>query len=488
MMAKWTMTILALTLCIACSLDPIDAPMEISEPDVVADFSFSPNSCGAPCLVTFTDLSQNATQWKWNFGDPSSSQNESTAQNPSHTYNQSGQYTITLEASSGTKQDQISKNINIDIPTYFKTYGSMGSETANAIIETSDNFFVVAGTTNSTAFTNAQMIDYLFLWKFDVLGGTVWQEPAVLKPNSYGHALIENSSGDYVVVGEEFNTTGKSDAMSPIFAIYQPGGSIQLLKDISNPIDNNVEYASLSDILEIGGQYAITGYADLCRPGCPHILLAYLDQNGNILEGSRSNDSFGGNDARGNAISQTPLRVMSFGQRDGDLILRENPFNSIALFDNSIELDGDQKGIDILGTASGDFILVGTTDMGMNGGVDILFMVVDNNLDQVLSPVHIGGALTDQVGAIVPFEEDYVLVGSSNSETTDGTFDILLVKIDLQGNIIWQTTHLRPGEDEYATDVKTTQDGGLIITGYTELSNNTRDIFIMKTTKEGIVL
>jgi PKD repeat protein len=54
-------------------------------------------------MVTFTDQSTgNPTAWSWNFGDPNSgSANTSTAQNPTHTYSDPGNYTVTLTPSNG---------------------------------------------------------------------------------------------------------------------------------------------------------------------------------------------------------------------------------------------------------------------------------------------------------------------------------------------------------------------------------------------------
>ncbi len=61
----------------------------------VADFSGSPTSGDAPLTVNFTDQStNNPTSWSWDFGDGGSS----TAQNPSHTYNTAGTYTVKLTA------------------------------------------------------------------------------------------------------------------------------------------------------------------------------------------------------------------------------------------------------------------------------------------------------------------------------------------------------------------------------------------------------
>lgn len=58
----------------------------------ITNFSATP---GAGGLASFTDLSQYATSWLWDFGDGTTS----TAQNPSHTYLDDGGYTVTLTAS-----------------------------------------------------------------------------------------------------------------------------------------------------------------------------------------------------------------------------------------------------------------------------------------------------------------------------------------------------------------------------------------------------
>ena len=51
-------------------------------------------NCQAPLTVQFSNLSNNASSYYWDFGDGSTS----TSQNPSHTYNSYGNYTVTLIA------------------------------------------------------------------------------------------------------------------------------------------------------------------------------------------------------------------------------------------------------------------------------------------------------------------------------------------------------------------------------------------------------
>ena len=71
--------------------------ISVSE-NVTADFSADLEVEGElalpNALMTFTDLSVNASSWYWNFGDGEISEQ----QNPSHTYSKAGSYTVSLTA------------------------------------------------------------------------------------------------------------------------------------------------------------------------------------------------------------------------------------------------------------------------------------------------------------------------------------------------------------------------------------------------------
>jgi PKD repeat protein len=71
-----------------------------------ADFTADKTRGGAPMDVWFTDKSAGApTSWKWDFGDGSTS----TEQSPRHTYTTLGTYTVTLTASNKDGSDTTSK-------------------------------------------------------------------------------------------------------------------------------------------------------------------------------------------------------------------------------------------------------------------------------------------------------------------------------------------------------------------------------------------
>ena len=67
-----------------------------------SEFIGEPTSGIAPLTVNFTDQSTNyPTSWQWDFGDG----NSSTQQNPAHTYNTDGIYTVSLAVSNGYSSD-----------------------------------------------------------------------------------------------------------------------------------------------------------------------------------------------------------------------------------------------------------------------------------------------------------------------------------------------------------------------------------------------
>jgi PKD repeat protein len=78
---------------------------------VTANFSATPDSGQAPLAVQFTDQSSGpVVSWKWSFGDGASS----SAQNPSHTYNNAGTFTATLTvANSAGQTSSVSHTITV---------------------------------------------------------------------------------------------------------------------------------------------------------------------------------------------------------------------------------------------------------------------------------------------------------------------------------------------------------------------------------------
>jgi gliding motility-associated-like protein len=99
--------------------------------------SFSANktsSCIAPFSVNFTDNSVNGTSWNWDFGDGSTS----TLKSPTHVYNKTGSYNVTLVVTSANGcKTTLAKNkyIFISAPT-----ADFNADTLQGCIPLSSNF------------------------------------------------------------------------------------------------------------------------------------------------------------------------------------------------------------------------------------------------------------------------------------------------------------------------------------------------------------
>jgi len=92
--------------------------------NAVAGFKASTVCLNNPTV--FTDTSQGASSWRWNFGESSSgANNTSTSQNPSHTYATAGTFTVTQIAGSGPCSDTSIQTIVVNpLPTALFKYSA----------------------------------------------------------------------------------------------------------------------------------------------------------------------------------------------------------------------------------------------------------------------------------------------------------------------------------------------------------------------------
>ena len=91
----------------------ISQSITVTHPLPVADFSMDMSTAPAGEDITFTNLSENATSYSWDFGDGTTS----SIANPTHDWEDVGIYTVQLTATGPGGTDDISKDVTIIIPT-----------------------------------------------------------------------------------------------------------------------------------------------------------------------------------------------------------------------------------------------------------------------------------------------------------------------------------------------------------------------------------
>lgn len=126
-------------------VDAIEMVAKVIHPECfslpVSNFSTNTTSGDAPLSIQFTDLSQNATGWNWDFGDGATS----TDQSPMHTYSTAGTYTANLTVSNANGASSQTTKINV------KESSSSGGSSSSHHSSSSGSGSISSGNTNTVS-------------------------------------------------------------------------------------------------------------------------------------------------------------------------------------------------------------------------------------------------------------------------------------------------------------------------------------------------
>lgn len=157
---------------------------------VTALFAYTPVVPSAGETVYFQNLSTNATQYSWDFGDFSSANNISTEEHPTHIYNSPGTYQVKLTSSNGTFLDEVT------IPLIVSVLGIENTQ------ETSNNFVFPNPFTSKINVDQSLKNGKYFL--YDSIGKLVSSGK-----NIEDKDFSELPNGNYIVVFENNNSVKK---------------------------------------------------------------------------------------------------------------------------------------------------------------------------------------------------------------------------------------------------------------------------------------
>lgn len=152
---------------------------------ISAGFTATPLSGAAPLAVQFTDASQGATSWSWNFGDGGAS----TVQNPNHTYSTAGVYNVTLTVTNASGSDTETK----------ANYITVNQAQSPVAAFTASSTTISAG--GSVTFTD-QSLNNPVTWSWTFEGGS----PAT--STARNPVVIYNTAGTYDVTLTAMNAQG----------------------------------------------------------------------------------------------------------------------------------------------------------------------------------------------------------------------------------------------------------------------------------------
>jgi predicted Rdx family selenoprotein len=162
------------------------------------------------------------------------------------------------------------------------------------------------------------------------------------------------------------------------------------------------------------------------------------------------------------------------------------PTHAAITFEKTLGGTANDTAGQVLLTDDGGYIVVGTTSSFGAGGSDVYLVKLDADGNVLWEKTY--GGEEDEEGRSIARTADggYIIAGSTGSTPSYLNGHIYLVKIDALGNVVWERTY-----DEYfcsAASVQQTADNGYVLTGTIRETDFYPDALILKLDANGDIV
>ncbi|NIA03060.1 MAG: hypothetical protein GWP12_00760 [Nitrospirae bacterium] len=297
------------------------------------------------------------------------------------------------------------------------------AETIYDIAQTSDGGYIAAGEKYSV-----NTFEDIYVVKLTASGEMEWEQKYIASKEDYANSIKQTSDGGYIVCGGTYtNTEGVSDFY---MLKLDPAGEVEWeQKSGGNERDVCEAIIQTKD-----GGYLAAGDTWLNFYDSD-IFLIKIDPNGNI---------------------EWDLNIGG-GEEDGAYDVQQTP-------DNGYIIAGYTRSISDLSYVA----YIAKTDP--DGAVEW--------------KKEFGGSGNDQFYSITQQDNGYVAAGYT--ESFNELSDIYVVKVNLDGEKVWEKVYGEDETQEDARSIKRTSDGGFILAGKTnEYSYGSFDMYLIKLCRNG---
>lgn len=126
----------------------------------------------------------------------------------------------------------------------------------------------------------------------------------------------------------------------------------------------------------------------------------------------------------------------------------------------------------------GSFWVLGFSDVGIHGGADAILTRLDS-LGNTISPiVYLGGADNDYPNNMIYKSGKLIIAGETHTAMNSNVDGFILI-VDTAGVFESFTTYGQVGQTEQFFDIKATQDGGFVVSGFAALPNRIGNDFLI---------
>ena len=345
-----------------------------------------------------------------------------------------------------------------------------------AIQETSDKGFVLAGTTNS--YGNGD--DDAWLLKTDKDGNALWNFTYGGSEEESFSSVFETSDHSFLLAGTT-NSFGNGDNDFWVVKVDN-NGNLQFNKTFGT--SGNDQLAQM--IKTSNGNYVLSGrYHNASKQFTADAWLIKINEDGDLLW----NHTYGGirYDVP-QSVTELSTGGYAFATWTGNTATDPNQgdFMVIKVDENGIQQWNSTYGIvggtdipsKIIETSNGGVIVTGFSRYASSQKEQIVVVKFNSDGSQSWNK-SFGGSKSDWGNLILKLKDGYLLCAHTVSYGP-GNGDNILIKIDENGNQIFNQTNGQSQGDDFFWDMKPTSDGNFIFAGRSILSDGFRDGWLVK--------
>ncbi len=373
-----------------------------------------------------------------------------------------------------------------------KALGGTHGESANAVQQTSDGGYIVAGNSMSNdgdVTGNHGGGDY-WIVKLNPAGGIQWQKTLGGSNVDDAQSIRQTTDGGYIIAGSSNSGDGDISGNHGNYDYWivklDSNGNMQWQKSLggsSMDMAQSIQQTSEGGYIVAGSSSSNDGDVSGNHGGGDYWIVK-LDINGNIqwqksLGGSSSEQvnsvqqTFdGGYIIAGTTVSTDGDITVSYGNNDFWVVKLDSGGNM--QWQKTLGNIGDNIGYYAQQTFDGGYIAVGTSfnSSNLESGLPDYWVIKLSNNGTIEWDKYFGGSFHDNAITIRQTPEwDYIVAGwtaSNNGQVTNhhGNLDYWIIKLDSSGNMKWEKTLGGPDFD-YLTALELTADNGYIVSGST---------------------
>ena len=297
-------------------------------------------------------------------------------------------------------------------------YGDFCDDEGWSVDQTADGGYIITG--NSFRLFPLPGTYYVYLIKTDVNGDSLWTRiygPSGWSSSSYGNSVLQSTDGGYIVAGLTYSISHNMDAVL-LMKTDADGDSVWWREYPANLGSLAYDVQQTQD-----GGYIVVGYT-----------------------------------------------LMPMGAGGWDVYLLKTDEVGDTLWTRTYGGYGDDRGRSVLQNQDGGYIICGNSGSYSPGMYDVYIIRTDADGDTLWTRTY-GRFNGDSGISIQPTTDGGYIIAGLYDKIQSFTGDVWVIKIDADGDSIWSRT-VGGNLGDCGLSVEQTMDGGYIVTGYANKTEN----------------